>query len=74
MGNWSYSFAILDLIIRLEVRGQLQAPVALSPVLIGWEAEWAQAADWTLWRTEKYLVFTGNQTQTMKPVTSLYAG
>jgi hypothetical protein len=74
MGNWSYSSVILDLITGLEVRGQLQAPVALSPVLISWKAEWAQAAVWTLWRAEKYLAPSGNQTQAMTPVTSLYIG
>jgi hypothetical protein len=58
----------------MEVTGQLDAPVTLSPrkvptVPIRWEAEWTSLPVWMLWRTEEYST-AGNRNQTVR----LYTG
>jgi len=43
----------------MEMRGHLQAPVALPPVPIGKDAGWDPEPFWTRWRRKKSLSLLG---------------
>jgi hypothetical protein len=51
------------------VSGQLHAPVALSPVPIGWEVGWTPEPVWTTWRSEYSWPYLDSVVQ---PVASRY--
>jgi hypothetical protein len=58
----------------MELSGYIQAPVALprdsAPVATGSSAVWTREPVRTLWRTEKFIVSTGNQTSVAQLVTN----
>jgi hypothetical protein len=56
----------------MDMRVQLDAPAALSPVPIGLEAGWVSQPVWKLRRKEKFLALAGNRTPASSFSPSLY--